>query len=55
MIYTWKTEQSHLLKAMKISPKKEEKMEWLREMHEFIVKSSSKRDLLIRWKLRKIL
>ncbi len=53
MIFKWQTSKERLLKFMKISPKK--KMEWLRQMNELIVKSSSKRDRLIRWKLRKIL
>jgi len=53
MIFKWQTTKERLLRFMKISPKK--KMEWLRQMNEFIVKSSSKRDRLIRWKLRKIL
>lgn len=53
MIFKWETEQERLLRLMRISPRK--KLEWLRQMHEFIVKSSSKRDKLIRWKLRKIL
>jgi len=52
MIFKWETEKERLLRFMKISPKK--KLEWLRQMNEFIVKSSSKRDRLIRWKLREI-
>ena len=52
MIFKWETEEERLLRFMKISPKK--KLEWLRQMHELIVKSSSKRDKLIRWKLRGI-
>ena len=47
------TQEERLLKFMKVPPKK--KMEWLCQMHELIVKSSSKRDRTIRWKLRKIL
>jgi len=51
MIFKWETEKERLSRFMKIPPKK--KLEWLRQMHEFIIKSSSKRDKLIRWKLRK--
>ncbi|MFH0790920.1 MAG: hypothetical protein V2A64_04735 [Candidatus Omnitrophota bacterium] len=47
------TEEERLARFIKISPKK--KLEWLRQMNEFIIKFSSKRDRLIRWKLRKIL
>ena len=53
MIFKWEKDTDRLLRYMKIPPKK--KLEWLRQMHEFIVKSSSKRDKLIRWKLRGIL
>jgi hypothetical protein len=52
MIFEWETEEERLLKFMKIPPKK--KLEWLHEMHEFMVKCSSKRIKSIRWKLRKI-
>lgn len=53
MIFEWETQEERLLKFMKIPPKK--KLEWLRQMNEFIVKISSKHDKLMRWKLRKIL
>ena len=53
MIFEWETEKERLLKFIKIPAKK--KLEWLRQMNEFMVKSSSKSDKLIRWKLRKIL
>jgi hypothetical protein len=53
MIFKWETEEERLLRFIKISPKK--KLEWLRDMHEFILKCSSKQDRLIRWKLRGIL
>ena len=52
MIFKWETEKERLLRFMKISPKK--KLEWLQQMHEFILKASSKHDKLIRWKLRNI-
>ncbi len=52
MIVKWETEEERLLRFMKIHPKK--KLEWLRQMNEFIVKCSSKRCKLLRWELRKI-
>lgn len=52
MIFKWETEEERLVKFIKISPRK--KLEWLCQMNEFIVKSSSKEVKLIRWKLRKI-
>ena len=52
MNFKWENEEERLLKLMKIPPKK--KLEWLRQMNEFIVKCSSKRSKLLRWKLRKI-
>ena len=52
MIFEWETEEERLSRLMKILPKK--KLEWLRRIKEFIVKCSSKRDKLIRWKLREI-
>lgn len=53
MIFKWETKRERLLKFIKISPRK--KLEWLHQMNEFIAKSSSKDDKIIRWKLRKIL
>ena len=53
MIFKWERSEERLLRMMKIPPKK--KLEWLREMHLFVLKASSKRDRLIRWKLRNIL
>ena len=50
VIFEWETEEERLLRFMKIPPKK--KLEWLRQMHEFMVKCSSKRTRAIRWKLR---
>jgi hypothetical protein len=50
MIFEWESEEERLLRFMKIPPKK--KLEWLHEMHEFMVKCSSKRIKSIRWKLR---
>ncbi|MDI6758285.1 MAG: hypothetical protein QMD94_01215 [Candidatus Omnitrophota bacterium] len=52
MIFRWETEEERLLKFMRIPPKK--KLEWLRQAHEFILRASSRRTRLIRWKLRSI-
>jgi hypothetical protein len=51
MIFKWETEEERLLRFTKIPPKR--KMEWLRQMNEFIEKVSSKRDKRIRQELRK--
>ncbi len=48
----WQTEEERLLKLMRIPPKK--KLEWLAQMHKFILKSSSSQTLRLRWKLRDI-
>lgn len=50
MNFGWETEEEKLLKYMKWPAKK--KLEWLRQMHEFTVKTSSKKMLALRWKLR---
>jgi hypothetical protein len=50
MTFHWETEDERLLRFMKIPPKK--KLEWLHDMHEFMVKYSSKRTMKIRKKLR---
>jgi hypothetical protein len=52
MIFKWESEEERLTRFMKIPPKK--KLEWLRQMNEFMLKYSSKHSKLIRWKLRKI-
>jgi hypothetical protein len=52
MTFEWETEEERLKRYMKIPPKK--KLEWLRQIHEFTVKSSSKRTMKIRWKLREM-
>ncbi len=51
MIFQWESEEERLLRFMKIPPKK--KLEWLRQMNEFMVRCSSRKTRLIRWKLRK--
>jgi hypothetical protein len=50
MTFHWETEDERLLRSMKIPPKK--KLEWLRDMQEFMEKSSSKRTMRIRKELR---
>ena len=51
MIFRWETEEERLLRLMRIPPYK--KLEWLRQMNEFIAKYSTKRSKAIRKKLRK--
>lgn len=53
MMFKWESDEGRLKQWMKISPQK--KMEWLHEMHELIVKSTSKREKKLRLKLREIL
>ncbi len=50
MRFKWETEEKRLLKHMRLPPKK--KLEWLRQINEFIAKYSSKRTKQIRSKLR---
>lgn len=50
MIFRWETEEERLSRFIKIPPKK--KLEWLRQMNEFIDKFSSKNSRAIRQKLR---
>lgn len=50
MIFKWESEEERLLKFMKIPPKK--KMEWLRQMNEFLYKVSTKGQKVIYQKLR---
>jgi hypothetical protein len=52
MIFEWETEEEQLKRHMKIPAKK--KLEWLQQMHELVVRSSSKRMMKIRWKLREM-
>jgi len=49
MIYKWETEKEQLARFMLIPPMK--KLEWLRQMNEFILKFSSKKQQAIRKKL----
>ena len=50
MFDKWETQQERLKRFMKIPPRK--KMEWLQQMNEFTLKTSSKRTMAIRRKLR---
>jgi len=50
MNFQWESEGEKLLRFMKISPKK--KMEWLRQMHEFMRSAYSKKQRAIFWKSR---
>ncbi len=51
MIFKWENEKERLLRFMKISPKK--KLEWLRQMNEFLAKYTPKSHRTIRQKLKK--
>lgn len=51
MFFGWESEDDRLLRFMKIPPKK--KLEWLREMHEFLARRTSRKQRLIREKLRR--
>ena len=50
MIFKWETEEQRLKKFIKISPQK--KLEWLQQMHEFMLRTSSKQKIKNRKKLR---
>lgn len=50
MIFEWETHDQRLRRFMKISPQK--KLEWLRQMQEFTLKTSTQRLNIIRRKLR---
>jgi len=52
MIFEWETHEERLRRFMKISPLK--KMEWLHEMHKFLVLASTEETRLIRRKLREM-
>ncbi|MCG2711843.1 MAG: hypothetical protein L6416_05925 [Candidatus Omnitrophica bacterium] len=52
MIFDWENEEERLKRFISISPKK--KLEWLHQMHSFILKSSSKRGMVRRAKLRQM-
>ncbi len=50
MIFRWESDEERLLKFMRIPPKK--KLEWLFQMNEFLHRFSSKKQEIIRQKLR---
>jgi len=52
MNFRWETEKEKLLRSMKVSPQK--KMEWLNEMHDFLLSTATPKRKKIFWKLRGI-
>lgn len=50
MIFKWESEEEKLLKFMRIAPKK--KLEWLRQMHDFLGKALHKKQRYIYRRLR---
>ena len=50
MITKWETPDERTQRLMKIPPKK--KLELLEELHQMTVKTSTKRMMKLRWKLR---
>lgn len=52
MIYKWETQEERLRRFMGITPKR--KLEWLRLMHNLLVKAFSKKRRNIYYKLREI-
>jgi len=50
MIFKWESQKQRLQRFMKISPK--DKMEWLRQMNDFLRKASTKKQRDIFWCLR---
>ncbi|MBI5416155.1 MAG: hypothetical protein HZA29_05005 [Candidatus Omnitrophica bacterium] len=51
MIFEWETHDQRLRRFMKISPQK--KLEWLHQMHEFMLRTSNRRLKAVRLELRK--
>ncbi|MBI5149441.1 MAG: hypothetical protein HZA28_01540 [Candidatus Omnitrophica bacterium] len=51
MIFEWETHDQRLRRFMKISPQR--KLEWLQQMHEFMLRTSSKRVKAIRLELKR--
>jgi hypothetical protein len=51
-MFRWETPKERTLRLKKISPKT--KMEWLREINEFMAKASSKKIMKMRQKLREL-
>ena len=52
MNFGWETEKERILRYIKVSPKK--KMEWLKEMHDFLLATATPQRRKIFWKLRGI-
>ena len=50
MISKWESQEERLLRFMSISPKK--KLEWLRQMHDFLSKVWTKKQRSIYYRLR---
>lgn len=50
MIFKWESQEERLRRFMRISPKK--KMEWLCQMHEFLRRALTKKNIHLYWKLR---
>ena len=50
MIFKWENQEDRLQRIMKISPKN--KMEWLRQMNDFLRKAATKKQRDIYWSLR---
>ena len=50
MISKWETVEERVRRHMQVPPQK--KMEWLYQMHQLILKTSSKRTLRLRQKLK---
>ncbi|MDD4980983.1 MAG: hypothetical protein PHC54_06980 [Candidatus Omnitrophica bacterium] len=52
MIFNWESREERLAKFMGISPKK--KLEWLRQMHDFMRKALTEKQKCVYYKLREI-
>jgi hypothetical protein len=50
MISKWETSEEKIRRTMKISPKK--KLEWLKDMHDFLCKTLTKKQKRLFYKLR---
>jgi len=49
-VFEWETRDEKVLRYSKIPPIK--KLIWLTQMHDLILKASSKKDIDLRWKMR---
>ena len=50
MIFKWESQEERLSKFMGIAPKK--KLEWLRQMHDFLRKTLTKKQRRVYYRLR---